>query len=156
MKQTIMSAGLHIQYWQVSGSYFPNASLLYCAENNPLHYTIRRWYSECHVSSISCIHLSPSWTMVRSSLYCSYVYTMVLFLLRADDLIPFVDLGEHGRFSVETWSRVGNYWYTFNPPGLPNFAWEGGMRAYKWYGFIILWIHAYKLNNSGHGLREGL
>ena len=125
MKQTIMSAGLHsIDRFQVHISLVP---LYYIVlKNNPLRYTIRRWYSECHVSyyvPISFIHFSPSWAMVRSSLCCSYVYTMVLFILRADDLIPFVDLGEPGRFSVETRSRTGIHLIFLV---CPNFAWEGG------------------------------
>ena len=49
MKQTIMSAGLHsIDRFQVHISLVP---LYYIVlKNNPLRYTIRRWYSECHVS----------------------------------------------------------------------------------------------------------
>ena len=100
-----MSAGLHsIDRFQVHISPVP---LYYIVlKNNPLHYTIRRWYSECHVSyyvPISCMPTSlPPRQWLGTVCAVAMCITMVLFILRADDLILFVDLGEPGRFSVET------------------------------------------------------
>ena len=124
-----MSAGLHsIDRFQVHISPVP---LYYIVlKNNPLHYTIRRWYSECHVSYYVPISCMPTSLPPRQWLgtVCAVAMCIQWFSSFYVQMIL---------YSLSTSGNLGDFLWRLDPGWIitgihlillvcPNFAWGGG------------------------------